>query len=119
MTKSQPEVVVDQIFQFRDFLSENVGDITIVLAVIFGSLVALLFALREIVSWLSRTHILRGEIQGLTREVQDLKVEIKRLQTVATPAHSTVEKLAPGEALDLRTETRENPKTPIISFPLT
>lgn len=87
MTKPSLEVFVNQLFAFRDFLLENVGDISIVLALVFVSLVVLLFATREIVTWLSRTGTLKEAIVSLSKEVRELRSDIHRLEMQAsTPA---------------------------------
>lgn len=77
---------MDQIFTFKDFLSANIGDVSVVLAVIVISFVVLLFAMREIVSWMARTHMLKSEIQNLSKQIAELHAEVCKHKNVTPEA---------------------------------
>jgi hypothetical protein len=81
VTKSNPEAFVNQLFLFKDFLTENVADVSVIIGAVFVSLFLLLFALREIVTWMTRTNSLKQQIKELSGDIYELKVAIKNLES--------------------------------------
>lgn len=73
--------LMDLFFQFKDFVTLHLGDLSTVLAVVFLSLLVLLFATREIVTWLARTRQIRNDLRLLQRQIEGLRSEIARLQS--------------------------------------